>query len=92
MALSVDIRFYLRQWEGSYTLEWQGGDAAVVRFEKEADLKGERLGNGGLACLRDRHRGRQTHAALPAVQLTRPIATRARCGQQTAADRAPLLT
>lgn len=41
MALSVDIRFYLRQWEGSYTLEWQGGDAAVVRFEKEGDLKGE---------------------------------------------------
>ena len=39
--MSVDLRFYLRQWEGAYRLEWQGGDAAIVRFEREQDLKGE---------------------------------------------------
>ena len=41
IAMSVDIRFYLRQWEGAYQLEWQGGDAVVVRFEREQDLKGD---------------------------------------------------
>jgi hypothetical protein len=41
IAMSVDIRFYLRQWEGAYQLEWQGGDAVVIRFEREQDLKGE---------------------------------------------------
>ncbi len=40
IALSVDLHFYLRQWQGAYSLEWQGGDAAVVRFEREQDLKG----------------------------------------------------
>ena len=42
MALSLDIRFYLRQWEGGYSLEWQGGEAAIVRFLRESDLKGGR--------------------------------------------------
>ena len=41
MALSLDLRYYLRQWEGAFTVEWQGGDAAVVRFQREQDLKGE---------------------------------------------------
>lgn len=40
IALSADVRFYLRRWEGAYSLEWQGGDTAVVRFEREQDLKG----------------------------------------------------
>ncbi len=40
IALSADVRFYLRRWEGAYSLEWQGGDAAVVRFERDQDLKG----------------------------------------------------
>ncbi|PRW45017.1 Glucose-induced degradation 4 [Chlorella sorokiniana] len=48
IALSADVRFYLRRWEGTYALEWQGGDAAVVRFEREQDLKDalDTLGGG----------------------------------------------
>jgi hypothetical protein len=44
----VDLRFYLRQWEGAYRLDWQGGDAAVVRFERAQDLQEalDQLGGG----------------------------------------------
>lgn len=70
MALSVDIRFYLRQWEGGYTLEWQGGDAAIVRFEKEADLKEalDVLGGGirGLFRIDRSWRPKTAVAAVPA--------------------------
>ncbi|KAI3426465.1 hypothetical protein D9Q98_008832 [Chlorella vulgaris] len=48
VAMSVDLSFYLRQWDGQYAVEWQGGDAAVVRFEREQDLKAalDALGGG----------------------------------------------
>ena len=38
----MDVHYYLRRWEGAYKLEWEGGDAVVVRFERQADLDGER--------------------------------------------------
>jgi hypothetical protein len=43
VALSVDVHYYLRRWEGGYKLEWEGGDAVVVRFERKEDLEGARL-------------------------------------------------
>ena len=39
IALSCDLGYYLRRWEGGYRLEWEGGEAAVVRFERPEDRR-----------------------------------------------------
>lgn len=64
IAMSADVRFYLRRWEGAYAMEWEkGGDAAVVRFERQEDLQGGHLPLAwpALAC-----------PVLPACQLGSP--------------------
>eukprot|EP00887_Chlorella_sp_A99_P007429 scaffold2.g7429.t1 len=48
VAPSVDLRYYLRRWEGGYALEWESSEAAVVRFARAEDLKDclDSLGGG----------------------------------------------
>ena len=34
---ACDITYYLRSWEGRYSVEWEGNSAAIVRFERKED-------------------------------------------------------
>ena len=40
VALTADVRYYLRRWDGGYTMEWEpSGTAVVIQFEQEEDKK-----------------------------------------------------
>ncbi|KAK2077112.1 hypothetical protein QBZ16_004746 [Prototheca wickerhamii] len=37
VAMSVDLHYYLRRWEGAYKLSWESADTAAVRFSNPQD-------------------------------------------------------
>ncbi|KAL6777341.1 hypothetical protein ACKKBF_B21135 [Auxenochlorella protothecoides x Auxenochlorella symbiontica] len=39
VALSADLHYYLRRWEGAYRLDWEGADVAIAQFPAAADQK-----------------------------------------------------
>ena len=59
IAMSCDLHYYLRQWDGGFALEWESGEVAVARFRRAEDLAGERgrWGRAGSAGGRERERG-----------------------------------
>lgn len=45
VAMSVDLHYYLRRWEGAYKLSWESADTAAVRFTNPQDQQGEEAGD-----------------------------------------------